>query len=274
MTVPGPKMLSEERALEMLNAIMQSDVDACYKEAILSLANENGEIQVEDTYEISARLAFCNPKETLPAIVSEFVSLAFLDEIENDNDAAMVDLGSLYYTGRIGEKNYTEAIKYYKMADACGNLIASENLGYCYYYGRDVEVDYKAAYHYFIKPALAGRLESMYKIGDMYAKGLYVNQDEGMAFTLYEKAYQGIDDGCDVVGDICLRMGNCFYHGTGCERDIQTALFFYQRSELFYYTQLKNGDFFKRKMLEGVIEKIEKIREELKNEIEPVDFYD
>lgn len=184
MTVPGPKMLSEERALEMLNAIMQSDVDACYKEAILSLANENGEIQVEDTYEISARLAFCNPKETLPAIVSEFVSLAFLDEIENDNDAAMVDLGSLYYTGRIGEQNYTEAIKYYKMADACGNLIASENLGYCYYYGRDVEVDYKAAYHYFIKPALAGRLESMYKIGDMYAKGLYVNQDEGMAKRL------------------------------------------------------------------------------------------
>ena len=274
MTVPGVKLLDEDKALEMINAIMQSDVADCYKQAILSMANENGEIQVEDTYEIAARVAFCNPSEVIPEIAREFVSLAYLDEIEKENPDAMLDLGSLYYTGRIGEQNYTEAVRFYKMSDSYGNLIASENLGYCYYYGRDVEVDYKTAYHYFIKPALAGRLESLYKIGDMYAKGLYVEQDERMAFTLYEKAYQGIDEDCDVVGDICLRMGNCFYYGTGCERDAQTALFFYQRSELCYYTQLKNGDFFKRKMLDGVIEIINKIREELKSEIEPDGFYD
>lgn len=274
MTVPGNKLLTEETALEMINSILKSDVDDCYKDAIISFANDQGELIFEDNVRIAARLAFCNQNEAIPEVIREFVSLAYLDAIEEDDDNAMLDLGSLYYTGRIGEQSYTEAVKYYKMAYERGNLIAAENLGYCYYYGRGVDVDYKAAYHYFIKPALAGRLESMYKIGDMYAKGLYVEKDENAAFMLYDKAYQEIDDDCDVVGDICLRMGNCFYYATGCERDLQTALFFYQRSELCYYTQLKNGDFFKKKMLSSVIERIDKIREELKKEIEPAGSYD
>ena len=274
MTVPGMRLLDEEKALAMINAIGKSGIDDCYLQAIAEYVNDEGEIDPDDVFNIAAGIAFCNPNEAVPEVAREFVSLAFLDEIANDNPDAMLDLGSLYYTGRIGEQNYAEAVRYYKMADACGSLVASENLGYCYYYGRDVEVDYKAAYHYFIKPALAGRLESLYKIGDMYAKGLYVDTDESMAFKLYEMAYQGIDDDCDVIGDICLRMGNCFYYGTGCEKDLQTALYFYQRSEFYYYIQLKNGDFFKRKMLDGVIEKINAIREELKDEIEPVDFYD
>ena len=274
MRVPGAKLLSEEKALEMINSILQSDVDECYKEAIISFANDQGELNFEDNCMIAARLAFCNPNEVIPENIREFVSLAYLDAIEDDDDAAMLDLGSLYYTGRIGEQSYSEAVKYYKMAYERGNLIAAENLGYCYYYGRDVEVDYKAAYHYFIKPALSGRLESIYKIGDMYAKGLYVEKDEDIAFMLYDKAYQAIDDDCDVIGDICLRMGNCFYYGTGCEPDLQTALFFYQRSELYYYTQLRNGDYFKKKMLDGVIEKINKIREQLKKEITSDGSYD
>ena len=95
-----------------------------------------------------------------------------------------------------------------------------------------------------------------------------------MAYMLYKKAYESIDENCDVTGDICLRMGNCFYFGNGCDRDIQAALFFYQRSELNYYIQLQNGDFFKKKMLASVIEKINKIREELKFDLETAEFAD
>ena len=274
MTVQGTRFLDEDKALEMINAINTSDIADCYKQAIANFVNSNGELNPDDVFDIAVSLAFCNPSEPIPKVAREFVSLAFLDEIENDNPDAMLDLGSLYYTGRIGEQSYTEAVKYYKMAYEHGNLIASENLGYCYYYGRDVEVDYKTAYHYFIVPALAGRYESMYKIGDMYAKGLYVEKNETTAFMMYDKAYQAIDDDCDVVGDICLRMGNCFYYGNGCARDIQTALFFYQRAELFFYSQIKNGDLFKKDILKDVIEKEEKIREELNGEIEPLSFRD
>ncbi|MCR5207763.1 MAG: sel1 repeat family protein [Eubacterium sp.] len=274
MTVQGKKLLDDEKALEILNKIMESDLADCYKNAIARYADERGELNPDDVFAIASDVAFCNPAEDIPEIARELVTLAFLDEISNENPDAMLNLGSLFYTGRIGEQSYAEAVKYYKMAVEYGNMIASENLGYCYYYGRDVEIDYKTAYHYFIKPALSGRLESLYKIGDMYAKGLYVEKDENFAFSLYEKAYQGIDEFCDVVGDICLRMGNCFYYGTGCERDVEAALFFYQRSELYYYSQLKNGDFYKKKMLEDVIKKIDEIRIELKSEIAPEEFID
>ena len=272
MTVQGIKMLDEEKAIEMLKAIDESDIADCYKQVIVEHVDENGEINPFEFYPIAAGLAFCNQSEAIPEIAREFVALAFLDEIENDNPDAMLNLGSLYYTGRMGEQNYAEAVKYYKMAHEHGNLIASENLGYCYYYGRDVEVDYKAAYHYFIVPALAGRCESMYKIGDMYANGLYVEENKDVAFMMYDKAYQSIDDDCDVVGDICLRMGNCFYYGNGCEKDIQTALFFYQRAELFLYDRIKNGDIYKKKALKNIIEIEEVIRQELLAEIEPDGF--
>ena len=264
----------ESTALELLKAILSSDVDEDYKDLILSYYDDDDEyISSDDMLYIAYNLAYGGRPEVLPEEVRAYVKYVLELEAEKGNEDAALDLGSLYYTGRIGEQSYEKAVKYYKIAEEKGSLIASENLGYCYYYGRDVEVNYETAYKYFIKPALAGRLESMYKIGDMYAKGLYVDKDENFAYRLYKKAYDGIDADCDVVGDICLRMGNCSYYGTGCERDVHEALKYYQRSESEYYKQLENGDFFKRKILDGVIEKIDAIRRELLGNIDSLPVY-
>lgn len=267
MSLVIDKKLTTENAIKMLNEILASDIGDGYKEVILEFMDDDRELDSDDIYEIAAQIAYYNNNEDIPEIAREYVLLAHLDAIAEGNEEAMLDLGSLYYIGRIGEQNYTKAIEYYTMAAELGNLIASENLGYCYYYGRDVEIDYKKAFECFIKPALAGRLESLYKIGDMYLKGLYVTEDDRYAFKLYEKAYRSIDEDCDVVGDICLRMGNSFYYGSGVERDYHTALFFYQQAELNYYIQIDNGDFFKKKMLADVINKINDIRERLKENI-------
>lgn len=265
--VSGINNIDAEKASKMLCSMLESDIPDSFKEIIAESLNVDGSIDENEIMNIANILAFGDCSSDVPKEAREFVVLVYLDEIDQDNEVAMLNLGSLYYTGRIGEQSYKQAIYYYKMAYAKGNSIASENLGYCYYYGRDVEVDYKKAYHYFIKPALLGRTESMYKIGDMYAKGLYVEKDEYYAFTIYEKAYKDMDDECDVKADVCLRMGNSFYYGNGCERDLTTALFFYQQAEFNYYLQISNGDSFKKKMLNNVIEKINTIRNELKLEI-------
>lgn len=255
-------------AIKMVNDILDSDVDIAYKDILMEYVQENGTLEEGLGYECAARMAFYDPSQPIPEEVREFISIILIEQIEDGNPDAMLDLGSLYYTGRIGEQSYEQAVQYYTMAADRGSLIAMENLGYCYYYGRDVEIDYKKAYHYFIKPALAGRLESIYKIGDMYAKGLYVDEDKDMAFTLYENAYNQIDDDCDVKADICLRMGNCFYYGDGCDKNHYTALMFLQQAEFYYYEQINNGDFYKRKILDGVIDKINKIRQELAEAID------
>lgn len=219
---------------------------------------------MENLFNTATVLAFSDCSKPVPEAAQEYVVNVFLDEIELDNIDAMLNLGVLYYSGRIGEQNYELAVKYYQMAYNYGSVIAAENLGYCYYYGRAVDVDYEKAYHYFIKAAMLGRTEAIYKIGDMYAKGLYVEKDECFAFEMYEKALKEMDDECDVKGDVFLRMGNSYYYGSGTKRNIHTALLFYQHAEFNYYQQIKNGDFCKKKMLDSAIEKIDQIREEIK----------
>lgn len=263
-----------EKAVKTVRAILDSNYTAYHNVIEENCTIYDGDIIVHDVFKLAGDIAFFDLSEPVLEIARDFVLCAMLDEIENGNSNAMVNLGALYYTGRIGQQSYAEAVKYYTMAAEKGDLIACQNLGYCYYYGRDVEVNYEKAYHYFIKPALAGSVEAKYKIGDMYSKGLYVEKDINMAFRLYVEAYNGIDDKCDVIGDICLRMGDCLYYGNGCEIDMNEALFFYQRSEQEYYNQIKKGDCFKKKMLESVIEKQEKIRQKLKAEIDEMSLND
>ena len=269
MLIPGPRIIDEEKATKKLNEIINSLNDMSMINRVSEYINPDGTVSLENLFNTATVLAFSDCSKPVPEAAQEYVVNVFLDEIELDNIDAMLNLGVLYYSGRIGEQNYELAVKYYQMAYNYGSVIAAENLGYCYYYGRAVDVDYEKAYHYFIKAAMLGRTEAIYKIGDMYAKGLYVEKDECFAFEMYEKALKEMDDECDVKGDVFLRMGNSYYYGSGTERNIHTALLFYQHAEYNYYQQIKNGDFCKKKMLDSAIEKIDQIREELqkKNEL-------
>lgn len=259
--------MDAERASKVLQELLAQPLPEGYSDIIESFLDLCGDIDEDNIYELAANLAFSDIDYVLPSELRDFVETAFLDEIKFNNPEAMLNLGSLYYTGRIGEQNYTKAVEYYQMAYERGNPIAAENLGYCYYYGRDVEVDYEKAYHYFIKPAMAGRTESIYKIGDMYDRGLYVEQDELFAFAMYEKALKTMDDDCDVKGDVFLRMGNAYYYGKGVEIDYYLALLFYQNAETNYYQQIENGDNFKYKMLNSCIERQNEIRKILSDKL-------
>lgn len=263
MLIPGPRIIDEEKATEKLNEILDSLNDMSMINKVREYINPDGTVSLENLFKTATVLAYGDCSKPVPEAAREYVVNVFLDEIELDNIDAILNLGALYYSGRIGEQNYELAVKYYQMAYEHGNIIAAENLGYCYYYGRAVDVDYEKAYHYFIKAAMLGRTEAIYKIGDMYAKGLYVEKDECFAFEMYEKALKEMDDECDVKGDVFLRMGNSYYYGSGVDRNIHTALLFYQHAEYNYYQQIKNGDFCKKKMLDSAIEKIDQIREEL-----------
>lgn len=264
MLIPGPRIIDEEKATEKLNEILDSLNDMSMINKVREYINPDGTVSLENLFNTAITLAFSDCSKPIPEPAREYVANVLLDEIELENINAMLDLGALYYSGRIGEQNYELAVKYYQMAYNYGSVIAAENLGYCYYYGRAVDVDYEKAYHYFIKAAMLGRTEAIYKIGDMYAKGLYVEKDECFAFEMYEKAWKEMDDDCDVKGDVFLRLGNSYYYGSGVGRNIHTALMFYQHAEYNYYQQIKNGDFYKKKMLNSAIEKIDQIREELK----------
>ena len=227
-----------------------------------------------DAFALAYELHNADGAEILPKEVADLLIEIYLEEIENNNPAAMTNLGSLYYTGRCGEQNYEKAVKYYTMADKHGERQATENLGYCYYYGRTGEVDYKKAYHYFVKGALDNHLNSLYKIGDMYKNGYYVEKDEKEAFYIYNHCYEQMTEICaEMIGaDICMRMGNVYYYGIGTEKNYELALRYYQEAEQYYYRKINRGDYFAKKGLKGVIEKQNEIRKILLGNLPSFDW--
>lgn len=206
---------------------------------------------VDPSHMIDAPLSIANAlfnadatKQMFPK-VAEFVERVYLQEIEEKNAAAACNLGALYYTGRIGEQNFTKAVKYYTIAAEGGDRQAAENLGYCYYYGRDVEKDYEKAFHYFALGAFDGHIVSLYKIGDMYKNGYYVRKNEKEAFYIYDHCARIMTDKtAEICGaDVYMRLADCFADAVGTDKNLKLALVLYQRAEQMFYDRLENGDY-------------------------------
>ncbi len=222
-----------------------------------------------DLYEFWCKIMECDKKYPLEHNVAILIEEILLDEIKENNHNAMCDLGSLYYTGRIGVQDYKKAVYYYEMSAKYGNRQATENLGYCYYYGRLGEVDYKKAYHYFVKGALDSHMISLYKIGDMYKNGLYVEKDEKEAYLIYKHCSEMLDEEQEqgFGADIYIRLADCYYNGTGIEKDLGLALHYYQRAEQLYFPRICDGDFMYKKQYERCISMQQIVREERQKEI-------
>ena len=86
-------------------------------------------------------------------------------------------------------KNYDEAIRWYKLAAQNGSSGAMRNIGMIYYYGKEREVDYHEAYEWFMSAIrCASNTHAMYLVGEMFEKGLYVDKNIQTAISWYQKA--------------------------------------------------------------------------------------
>ena len=99
----------------------------------------------------------------------------------------------LYEWGKMGsdayqEKNYTEAVKWYRKAAEQGYTIAQHNLGTCYYYGHGVAKDYAEAVKWYRKAAEQGLANAQYGLGLCYEYGYGVAKDYTEAVNWYRKA--------------------------------------------------------------------------------------
>ncbi len=223
-----------------------------------------------DIYEFFTDIIERDKKYPLEKNIAKLVEEFLLEEIKEENDNAMCDLGALYYTGRLtGEKDYKKAVYYYEMSAKLGNRQAIENLGYCYYYGRLGEPDYKKAYHYFVKGALDSHIISLYKLGDMYKNGLYVEKDEREAYYIFNHCKEMLDEfqEKEFGADIYIRLADCYFNGAGTDRDLPLALKYYQQAEVLYYPRIVDGDFMYKKQYERAIKMQQIIRDELRKDI-------
>ena len=216
-------------------------------------------------YSVACDLHSSDETNVMPPLVAHLVTEIYLYEIEKENYDAATNLGSLYYTGRAGEQDFVQAVKYYEIAAEHGERAAQENLGYCYYYGRTGIVDYEKAFNYFAMGAFDGHLRSLYKIADMYRNGYYVKKNEREAFIIYKHCYDtGTEKSDSIVGaDVAMRLGDCYFEGIGVDIDYQKAMEYYQEAERKFYKRLMTGDFLMKNGYKKSIRRQGEVREKL-----------
>lgn len=123
--------------------------------------------------------------------------------INSSDPVAMINLADHYYK----EQNYELALKYFEMADACGEPFAAEHIGDIWYNGYTGRTDYEKAFHCYSKMA-EHYTPSTFKLADMYRYGQYVEQDYEKYCSMIEDMYayfQNVGNpNCEA--DVCLRM--------------------------------------------------------------------
>ena len=107
-----------------------------------------------------------------PVYSTELVKYA-----ENGDSVAQCDLGTCYIYGRGVERDYSEAVRWYRKAAEQGYARGQCSLGLCYYNGTGVEQDYSEAVHWYRKAAEQGFAGGQACLGECYFYGRGVEQD-------------------------------------------------------------------------------------------------
>jgi len=191
--------------------------------------------------------------------------LRLLEQIEDYEDPYdMLELGCYYY----GKRKYAQAQEWYGRAAEEDLEWALNNLGYCYYYGRAGEKDFEKAFNCYMRAASMGNAQSMYKVGDLFWNGYYVFKDYKTAFLWYENSYRTMaekgEERHEGFGDVCFRLGRCYYHGKGVEKDYYSALKYLSRAEYVLLAKAdREKDRFAKIVLPNVTKLLNKVRQGL-----------
>ncbi len=264
--------MTTEKALQKIKEICETLSAEEYPELLEEIydsVSSDFDCLFDEPFSMAERFMDTVTAKQMHPLAAAFVKEVFEEEINNGNAAAACDLGSLYYTGRIGEQSFVKAVELYTLAAEGGDRQAAENLGYCYYYGRDVKVDYEKAFHYFALGAFDGHLVSLYKIGDMYRNGYFVKKNETEAFYIYTRCMDTMNEtALSFCGaEIHMRIADCYFYGIGTEKDLEAAISAYQKAEGLFRQRIKGGDFFLRKSYEHCIKAQAEIRHSLEAEL-------
>ena len=94
----------------------------------------------------------------------------------------------MYKNGYGVEKNYPEAVKWYRKSADQGNAAARNNLGLMYYRGQGMETNYTEAFNLFRISADQGYASAQYNLASMYENGIGVGKSYDEAYKWYKKA--------------------------------------------------------------------------------------
>ncbi len=137
---------------------------------------------------------------------------------DQGNASAQVSIGYMYALGHGVPQDYEQALAWYRKAADQGSALAQSSIGTMYDRGHGVPQDYEQALAWYRKAADQGSALAQSSIGTMYVRGQGVPQDYEQALVWYRKAAdQGLYDAQNAIGLMYCR-------GHGVQQDYERAL--------------------------------------------------
>ncbi|MEH6526735.1 MAG: hypothetical protein V7723_11740 [Sneathiella sp.] len=109
---------------------------------------------------------------------------------QNNDPAAMRNIGHIYRRGLGVDQDFKKAMNWYKRAATLGIDRAQANVGDMYLKGEGVPQDYEQAAQWFARAAQQGHVLSQYNLGLLLENGLGVEKNDELALGWYEEAAQ------------------------------------------------------------------------------------
>lgn len=149
----------------------------------------------------------------------------FLRAVEKGHIEAAYELGMLYYNPPLGEfeKDFEQAVKYFKIAADAGISEAQYKLGWMYRFGLGCNVDISESIKYEEMAANQGHPAGAAQLASLYQINGYINYQKA-----YKYAKQAADSGYSHGAYMC---GNFLFWGRGCEADKKEALKYYKYAD-------------------------------------------
>jgi hypothetical protein len=117
----------------------------------------------------------------------------FVKSSTTGNSEAIFNVGVMLRDGQGVAANADEALKWFLKADL-GYPAATNAIGVLYQQGKAVERDYTQAMDYYKRAAERGNVPAMYNIGVLYEGGLGVMRSREQAIVWYKKAAEAKSD--------------------------------------------------------------------------------
>ena len=167
---------------------------------------------------------------------SEMLRKQFLNDkakAEQGSADAQNNLGGFYYKGLGVEKNYAEAVKWFRKSAEQGDANGQHNLGCCFARGDGVPQNWVEAVKWFRKAAVQGHDGAQNNLGSCYSKG------NGAAIDLREAArwYRKAAEQGEPIGQ--HNLGACYAEGEGVPRDYVEAYKWISLSEAQGYERAR-----------------------------------
>ena len=143
---------------------------------------------------------------------------------EQGHAGGQANLGYMYRNGFGVTKDYIESVKWYRKSAEQGDAVGQVNLGYMYRNGFGVTQDYVEAVKWYRKSADQGNAVALRNMGVVYENGYGVAQDYVEAVKWYRKS---IENG-DV--DAQIGLGNLYFRGVGVEQDLVEAFNLFRKA--------------------------------------------